>query len=210
MKKMFGTLWIAAGFLAFAAGPAQAEPGTGAISFVEGDVEVIRGGQTLPAELGMAIQARDIVQTRPGGTADVSMNGKAGVRLLPETEAELSETGDSSMRVEVRSGNVILNLEKLPATSSFQLETPTAIASVRGTQFWGRVDLQQADNPVTTLAVREGSIEVFTKGAGRTFLLDQGQALDIPRDAAVVPVVRAALEAEMQAMEQASTIGTSA
>lgn len=209
MKNKF-SMFFAAAALCLAAGAASAEPGTAVITHLNGEAEIVRDGRTLPAELGMAVSPRDVVRTRPGATADFSMNGKVGVRVLADTEAEVSETGEQSMRVNVRGGNVILNLDELPEKSSFELETPTAIASVRGTQFWGRVDIQQPDAPVTTFAVREGAVEVLAKEAGRTYLLNQGEALDIPRDAAAVPSVRPALEAEMQAMEQATTIRTSA
>jgi hypothetical protein len=49
-------------------------------------------------------------------------------------------------------------------------------------------------------------VDVLAKGAHHNFRLKPGRALDIPRSGR--PTSRAALEGEMQAMEQASAIKT--
>ncbi|HXV18743.1 MAG TPA: FecR domain-containing protein, partial [Candidatus Omnitrophota bacterium] len=112
--------------------------------------------------------------------------------------------------LKITKGNAILNLDKLPAQSSFKVETPTAIAAVRGTQFWGRVEASLPENPVTTFAVRQGTVEIFAKSVEKTFTLEAGQALDIPAVETTVPVIRPALEGEMAAMAQADSIRTAA
>ena len=137
---------------------------------------------------------------------DVSVNGLAGCRLLESSECSLTAVEKNSMQLDVTQGNVVLNLAKLPGESIFRLETPTAVASVRGTQFWGRVDTKQAGNPVTTFAVREGKVDILDKVSKGSFNLEKGQALDIPKDPAATPSVRVALAGEMQAMEQADAI----
>ncbi|HTL70919.1 MAG TPA: FecR domain-containing protein [Candidatus Eisenbacteria bacterium] len=179
------------------------------ITRIEGEASVVRQGQTLPATEGMTLQKDDTIIAPAGGGVDVNLNDQAGVRLLAASEGVLDGTG-AAMKVRVTSGNAIMNLKKLPVGTTFELETPTAIAAVRGTQFWGRVDLTSADNPVTTFAVREGSVEVLAKSTSEKFTLSPGQALDIPKDAATAPSVREALTEEMNAMEQASSIKTSA
>ncbi len=104
---------------------------------------------------------------------------------------------------------MILNLDKLPAGSTFQIETPTAVASVSGTQFWGRVDMAEVANPVTTFAVREGRVQITDKISCKAFDLEKGQALDIPKNGAA-PTIRPALDAELAAMAQADAIRTAA
>jgi hypothetical protein len=178
------------------------------IAKVQGEVMVTRGDQTWPAKEGMAYQENDILKTGENCMVDFTMNGLAGCRMLASSECAVVSANSNAMAVKVNDGNVILNLKKLPAESSFELETPTAVASVRGTQFWGRVNPAQIENPVTTFAVREGSVEVLAKTAGQSFMLTPGQALDIPLDASSVPSVRPALDAEMAAMEQAESIPT--
>ena len=181
------------------------------ISHVAGQPQIIRDGKTIPAQAGASCQTGDILKTvTPECHLDVAMNDLAGCRILPSSECVIVNGSESSMRFQIKSGNAILNLKKLPANSTFEVETPTAIAAVRGTQFWGRVDANNIDNPVTTFAVREGMVNIFAKNVGKTFSLEKGQALDIPKDSSTAPVIRPALETELKAMEQASSINTSA
>ncbi len=171
---------------------------------------ILRDGQTLPAAVGMDARNNDELKTEAGCMADVSLNGLAGCRVLPSSHCRIVNTATDGMSVKIESGNAILNLEKLPKGSTFQVETPTALATVRGTQFWGRVERSSPDNPVTTFAVREGVVQVTPKGFNQNFSLQKGQALDIPKDTKAAPVMRPALPEEMDAMQQASEIRTSA
>ena len=207
-RKLFRSLLVLVLGLS-AAGMASAQDSQTVVSRVEGQPMLVRGGEKIPATMGMTFQDTDTVQTNAGCQLDLSVNGMAGCRVLPSSEVSLAQVSGDDMRVEIKSGNAIFNLKKLPSQSTFRVETPTAVASVRGTQFWGRVDGAQT-SPVTTFAVREGSVEITAKAAGKTFILEKGQALDIPMDAAAVPEVRPALQEELDAMQQASAILTSA
>ncbi len=198
-------LSLAASLLIFSASTAFAE---GLVLSSEGAAVLVRGTEEIAANPGTPIQNGDVVKTPAGSSADISLNGLAGARVLAGGETVVNETATEGMRLTIRSGNAILNLAKLPAASSFSVETPTAIASVRGTQFWGRVEMA-ADRPITTFAVREGIVEIFAKGASKAFTLEKGQALDIP-DNTDAPVIRPALPGEMDAMAQADSIRTSA
>ncbi|MBI4353267.1 MAG: FecR domain-containing protein [Candidatus Omnitrophica bacterium] len=194
--------------------PASAgNPDTGSsgkiiITHAQGRPVIVRGGQTIPAAPGAACQKDDVLKTMtPECVLDVSLNDKAGVRLLPSSECALASADPKAMRIELKNGNAVMNLQTLLQDSTFQVETPTAVASVRGTQFWGRVNPSAGQQAVTTFAVREGFIEILAKASAAKFILEEGEALDIPMDAAP-PAVRAALDEEMKAMEQASSIQT--
>lgn len=191
-------------WLAAIAGPALAQTPGASVTQASGTAEVVRDSKTQPATAGVALQAGDALKTGPDGQLDVSVAGLAGARFLGSTEAALTGTEQAQMSVTVTTGNVVLNLKDLPPGSAFELETPTAIAAVRGTQFWGRVDAP-AGAPSTTLAVREGSVAVTVKASGASYTVAQGQALDIPMGA-MAPTTRAALDEEMAAMAQASDI----
>ena len=203
------------------ASPAGTESEQVVVSNVQGSPMILRNGQPIPATAGMACQKYDVLKTTEGCVVDISVNNLAGCRILPSSECAIMETKEESMHLKIKNGNAVFHVGKLGAKSSFKVETPTAIAAVRGTQFWGRVDLQRSYanqkvastvviNPVTTFAVREGVVEVHPNPIGEKFTLQPGQALDIPKDVSVSPSIRPALAEEMQAMEQASTIKTAA
>jgi hypothetical protein len=194
--------------LIFASQTALALAENAVITHSQGAPVIQRNGQEIAAANGTACQANDILKTADGCLLDLSLNNKAGCRILPGSEVLLVSSANTDMQVQVVSGNVILNIDKLKG-STFKVESPTAIAAVRGTQFWGRV-MGPADSPVTTFAVREGAVEVFAKAQGKTYTVNAGEAIDIPKDGTSIPVVRPALAEELLAMEQASAIKTSA
>lgn len=178
------------------------------ISKTEGSPQIVQSGQSRPARVGISCGQGDVLKTNAQCSVDVSLNNQAGCRLLSDSECVLISSNEQTIALKLNAGNAVLNLKKLPKDSTFRVETPTAVASVRGTQFWGRVDSKTPDNPVTTFAVREGTVEILTKASGGTFVLQQGQALDIPQNPAVPSLIRPALDEEMSAMEQASSIRT--
>jgi hypothetical protein len=206
MKRIAAFLALSLVTLVLPAHADEASP-IGTVTAVSGSTAIAHRGSLIPAAQGMQVRKGDLVRSGKDGTLDVSLNDLAGCRLLAGTELDMQETKPSDMRLNVKSGNVILNLQKLPHGAKFRVETPTAVASVRGTQFWGRVDSATGDT-VTTFAVREGAVDVLAKGAGRNFRLKPGQALDIPKNGK--PTARQALPDEMQAMEQATTVRTAA
>lgn len=176
------------------------------VTQASGDAQIVRAESVQPAAKNAACSAGDKLVTAAGSQMDVALNGLAGCRLLASTRCAIRKTDASEMELAVEEGNVILNLQKLPPGSTFRLETPTAVAAVQGTQFWGRV-LPTGEAPdATTFAVREGTVQVTVKDSGKTVTLEKGQALDITPGQ--LPEVRPALDAELQAMAQASEIAT--
>ena len=137
---------------------------------------------------------------------DMSMNGLAGCRVLAGSQVEVASWKSENMSLSVEKGNVILNLDKLPKESSFKIETPTAVATVRGTQFWGRVEGKARETSVTTFAVRRGTVEIMDKLSSLNFRLEKGDALDLNGKAGGALLIRPALDEEMEAMAQADDI----
>lgn len=181
------------------------------VTQMSGAPELVRGGQTMPCTKGMQCKTGDVLKTPTAECGvDVSVNGLAGARVLGNSEFVIVNADQSDMHMKIASGNAIMNLKKLPQGSAFKVETPTAVAAVRGTQFWGRVNMGDVSNPITTFAVREGRVEIFDKVSQKSFSLEKGQAIDIAKDGSAAPVIRPALDEEMAAMAQASQVSNSA
>ena len=179
------------------------------INTVHGMPKVLRGDQTLALKAGDTLKKGDLITTPTEQCmVDMSMNDLAGCRVLSGSKLEVTAWKKENMAVKIVDGNIILNLKKLPEDAAFKVETPTAVAVVRGTQFWGRVQ-DPSIKAVTTFAVREGSVEITPLGItdGGPITLKPGQALDIAKDSGTF-LVRQALPEEMTAMEQATAIST--
>lgn len=178
------------------------------ITKVQGNASIIRNGQTLSAQKGQSLEPNDVIKTNAAATVDFATNGISGTRVFSSTEVVVAEPSKESMTLKLKSGSLILNVEKLSKGSVFRVETPTAIAAVRGTQFSSRVDLPETDHPTSSFAVRDGSVDVLTLGTNETFTLNEGDAIDIPKDITNPLSIRNALGSELSALDQASSIHT--
>lgn len=179
-----------------------------ALTKVQGDVTVLRGGQSLPGTEGRALETGDVVRTGSDGTADISMNALAGCRVMPGSECGIREQKKKEMHMKLSGGRAIFNLEKLPIDAKFSVETPTAIASVRGTQFSGNVD-----GPNTTFSVRDDSIEVFRLEGGNPVgdpvTIGAGFSCDVAEGMGGM-TTRQATGVELTVMEQTGSVKTCA
>jgi hypothetical protein len=141
-------------FLLWASSTAFADESS--IIKIQGEATIVRAGQMIQAVEGARLKEGDVLKTSANGTVDFSMNALAGTRVLPASEVAVEGAKKSEMRLKLRAGQALFNLEKLPKDSSFQVTTPTAIASVRGTQFTGRVQ----NGSSSTFSVRDDAIQV--------------------------------------------------
>jgi hypothetical protein len=178
------------------------------VTWVRGEVAAVRDGMPIPIHAGAPYLERDTFRTSSNGTLDIAMSGVAGCRILPSSHVKVRKIGRHTT-LQVVEGRVILNLDKLPPRSSFEVETPSAVAVCRGTQFWVRVLLEEPSNPVTTFAVRKGAVLIDPKGLWNTYPLKEGQAIDIPFNKKMLPVVRPARDEELNVLYQAEGILTS-
>lgn len=180
------------------------------VNELSGKASLIRPTGQAEAKTKDTLQKGDVVETGSSSRLDMSMNDLAGCRLLENTRVMVKSWKTEDMALSLEKGNVILNLDPLPEKSTFKLETPTAIAAVRGTQFWGRVMPTNKEGLMgTTFAVREGTVEITPLQSQQTFIVNKGQALFIPSDPTKT-IERRALPDELKAMDQAPAIPTKA
>ena len=185
--------------------PVSAEE-CGTVTHTEGNGQIIRNGQAIEVLPDTKLEKGDLIRAPQGSVVDFSMNDVAGIRAADGAECEITSSGDGDMKVDLNLGRLTANLKKLPSKSSFKVETPTAIASARGTQFMSQVIINEAGLPDASFAVRENSIDVTSKKTGQTFALNEGQAIDIPSEPQGGFQVRNAAGGEIVRMEDASNI----
>ncbi len=196
-----GLSWL--GLMGFLAGPAEI-----VISKVQGNCTIAKP-QEYPkfAQTGYKVEPSDVLATYHEGTMDITMKDSAGWRILPHSECRITRYDTHDLKLELTKGNAIFNVKVLQWNRTFIVETPTAVAAVRGTQFWGRVDTDEIKTVRTTFATREGKVDITVKATGETYTLTKGEAIDIPYDETGRSVTfRQATTDEMNAMAQASEI----
>jgi hypothetical protein len=151
------------------------------MSVKNGPVFVQKNGSStwLDGKAGMELQTGDCVKTDPNGSATIVFFEGSVLELQGETEISLTGlTGNqnTSTTVKVRQeiGTTISRVKKLVDTaSSYEIETPAAIAGVRGTVFKVVV---LADG-TTTVSNEEGS--VYVTAQGKTVILKEQTSVTV-------------------------------
>jgi hypothetical protein len=148
MRIVFGL----AAALAFAGSAIGAD--IGQVKVARGDVQVQRGASTVPAKVGMGIQATDVLLTGADGSAGLTFTDNSLVSLGPNSVFAIDKYSfDSTTHAGEFEGN--LKKGKLAAVSgkmvkqspeSMKIRTPSAVMGVRGTEFVVQVD-ERASRP---------------------------------------------------------------
>jgi len=113
----------------------------------------------------MVLHEKDAVRTFVESQAEIMTAEGTVLKLDENTTLELSAmkefgSGVQSTKIKVQSGTILANVKKLVNTaSSFEFETPTAVASIRGTTLGLDVSGDK-----TTVKVYEGEVVVKPRG----------------------------------------------
>jgi hypothetical protein len=146
------------------------------ISSVSGTVQVLKNGSTNPenASNGMELAVGDTITTGSNGSATLTffdgsvMEIKANSEILVNELTTLS-TGSTVVSLKEQVGNTINRIGKLVDSSSkYEVDTPAAVAVVRGTVF----DLLVLQNGTTTVKAEQDSVSFSASGV--TVTVNQG------------------------------------
>jgi hypothetical protein len=171
------------------AGPATAKE-FATLHVLGGDVEVQRGedAEFLPGNDGQSLRRGDSVRTGPDGRAEIEYFDGSLTRLDFDTTFTLRELAsipdqpDSKIiETEQTEGQTFNRVTELVgAESRFETETPTATASVRGTEYVVRL---LADGTVEYWCL-DGSLVITTED-GDEFVLEAGEGVRVLPDGTV-------------------------
>lgn len=139
--------------------------------------------QDLPAKGGEQLLYGDAVRTEGAdAVAQVEIAGRGAV-LLRGDSAFLLQGDGARTTLRFRFGEFLVGLRRtLGKGESFRVRTPSAVAAVRGTLFWGK-----SDEKKTTTYAGLGHVIAVT-GKGKTVLVRPGEATEVPLDGEPSPV----------------------
>lgn len=124
------------------------------------------------------ISAGDAVRTNAGGKASIVFFGSSILRLEENTTLTLSELDvkkkERKVSLKQDSGRIWNKVIKLSGIEDFSLETPDAVATIRGTAF----DSLIKENS-TTVAVVEGTLNVTEKVGGQSADINSNQQVSL-------------------------------
>ncbi len=138
MKK----LWLTALMLMIASS-AFAADGAGMIKTLKGSVGIERGGQAIPAAVGMHVFTGDLVITGTDGAVGITLRDNTLLSAGPKSTLVLnrfaynSSTNNGVIDASVKRGTLAVVSGKIAKNSpdSVQFRTAAAILGTRGTEF---------------------------------------------------------------------------
>jgi ferric-dicitrate binding protein FerR (iron transport regulator) len=150
---------------------------SGQVVYTEGDVSIRNGSQAHDAVLGEPLNPGDIISTGAESLAVIDLANSTTLKLRPKTTLAIDSIGESTT-VALSAGGVFTHvLKKL--TGQFSVRTQTAVAGVRGTEFfiaYGRtVDAQ----PDVWLCVNSGAVDVSLPRTGQSVVVKEGFGINI-------------------------------
>ena len=108
-----------------------------------------------PAFVDMSIFLGGEVRAKEASTARLKLEGNL-IRVAPNTIFTLNQPDEQTLQLDLQEGQIWLNVEGLAPGEKFEVETPGASASVRGTRFSVRVNKKQT----TFVSVVGGTVSV--------------------------------------------------
>jgi len=140
-----------------------------------------------------ALDEGDKIKTGPQGRAELEFNDQAQILIKPNSKVQVTanESGEVELKkLKLNLGEVIVKfIDELNEGSTFEVETPSAVAGIKGTTFKVAVNQQQQ----TTVTVNQGTVKVSTEVG--SVEVKQGQAAHVA-DKAEEPEVKPAPEAK--------------
>ena len=126
--------------------PALAD--VGQIKVAKGQVSVDRMGQSLPGQVGMPLQAADVLKTGPDGAVGITMRDNSLLSAGPNSILSLerfefdptSEEGRFDARLRRGTLAVVSGRIAKKTPQAMTVRTPSAVLGVRGTEFVVSVD----------------------------------------------------------------------
>lgn len=139
------------------------EGSTMLVTMVIGEVDVMPENATdwRPLKVNEVLQMGDSVRTGEDAKCELQMIGRGIFRLESSTELALSllevgEDGGVDVRMGLEEGEIALKPEELAENDTFEVETSTAVAAVRGTKF----SVSTSESGDIVVAVVEGAVAV--------------------------------------------------
>ncbi len=180
-------------------GDAVGESLTALVSSANGRVAFMKEGvkKLSPVEVGVTrLTTGDVLLTGPSSRATLEIEGRAGAldgvhpeRSTVEVDAkskvkianlfaDVNSQGET-VEIGVGQGRVICNVRKINTQSErFEVQTPTVVAAVRGTQFATNVQWENK-TPQVNFNVTRGNIDLLNFRRTRLSGVGEGESADI-------------------------------
>ena len=150
---------------------------TSQLTYLDGDVSLIRSGNEQEAEIGMTLVQGDIVTTGAESIAIISVEGQADLKLRENTHLRMDMLGDS-VSASLAQGGVFSRVSRT-LRRKYEIRTDAVVAGVRGTEFFVAYGRKVDDLPDVWLCVNEGTVRIDVAATGESATIREGQGINI-------------------------------
>lgn len=161
MKKLILLMLILV-FLSGFSFSEESNPVLAVVVSYSGKTSVIRSNQTLTATRGMQLMANDDIQTSAQASLQMMFKNAVNINLKENTRIVLNNPNGENNNVFSLTqyvGTAITKVMQLVDGMRFEINTPTTVADVRGTEFTTMI----ADDGTTGVLVEQGTVSVLKK-----------------------------------------------
>ncbi|MDW7975591.1 MAG: FecR family protein [Leptospiraceae bacterium] len=149
----------------------------GLVVYTKGKSYLTRDGQKKEIQIRTLIEEKDIITTEKESSLHVQLANGVMIRIGANTKIEFEKILKAIQQYEyklvLRQGEVLTKIDKQKEKRiQFDVQAPTAIASVRGTEF-----LMDADTKKTLIAVNDGSLMVMDINQKERVILNSGEKI---------------------------------
>ncbi len=146
------------------------------ITFLTGDVETNESNTWVPANIGDSLKASERLRVGADSYCEIQFGNLATARIEADSEvsvAKLALGETRQVKVALSTGAIVSKVQKLVGNDQYNVQTRTAVAGVRGTEF----RVAATSSTTTELAVKEGVVTVVPPEATITAATPEQQAV---------------------------------
>lgn len=140
------------------------------VTYLLGEAEMLTvesdGSAWFPLTTGQQLREGDVVRTLEESSLDIRFSDRTAVRLAENTTVALDTATIRQLVLDIPEGTIFAKFEKLFKQQNFTVDTPSAVAGIRGTELVFEVD--EARTVVTALS---GITEVYNPDFADTRVL---------------------------------------
>ena len=182
----------------------------GRFAVVQGEVLVERGGTAFSAAVAMEVGVGDVVRTGPSGRAKLLFEDGSVLNLGDDSRIRITQFlytpgGDRSGLLDLVRGTVRAWVTRLRAQrSGFKIQTPTAVAGVRGTDYALR---ERGEGTVVVVFSGEVTVRSADPGISGECVAQAGMSCELRRGQPVGPAAPAPADL-LQALRDSTRVAS--
>jgi hypothetical protein len=150
---------------------------SGQVLYTEGDVTLRSGSQARDASIGDSLGPGDVVITGAHSLAVLDVGNSTTLKLRENTTLSLDSIGEQTA-VTLTAGGVFTTIVR-KLSGNFSVRTSSAVAGVRGTEFFVAYGRTIDQLPDVWLCVNQGTVEVALPQTGQTVQVKEGLGINI-------------------------------